>query len=295
MSWFEKIVPSRITTIKRQRSKSVPEGVWINCLECKSQLYKAEVERNLSVCVKCNHHMRIGARYRLNQFLDKNSYYELFSKITSVDPFNFKDTKNYKDRLIESQKASGENNALLVMEGTLNNIKIVACAFEFKFLGGSMGSAVGEKFVRAVDHSIKKNAPLICFSSSGGARMQEAFLSLMQLAKTTSALVDLAAARIPFISVLTDPTTGGVSASFAMLGDVTIAEPYAIIGFAGSRVIERTIKQTLPDGFQRSEYLLEHGMIDMVVHRRDLRTTLERIIDLLMNKNLNKGKSSDTR
>ena len=281
MSWFEKIVPSRITTIKRQRSKSVPEGVWINCLECKSQLYKAEVERNLSVCVKCNHHMRIGARDRLNQFLDKNSYYELFSKITSVDPFNFKDTKNYKDRLIESQKASGENNALLVMEGTLNNIKIVACAFEFKFLGGSMGSAVGEKFVRAVDHSIKKNAPLICFSSSGGACMQEAFLSLMQLAKTTSALVDLAAARIPFISVLTDPTTGGVSASIAMLGDINIAEPGALIGFAGPRVIQQTVGEQLPEDFQRSQFLLEKGALDMIVDRREMRETITGLIQKL--------------
>ena len=281
MSWFEKIVPSRIKTKKRLRSKSVPEGVWINCPECKSQLYKAEIERSLSVCVKCNHHMRIGARDRLNQFLDKNSHYELFSKITSVDPFNFKDTKNYKDRLIESQKASGENNALLVMEGTLNNIKVMACAFEFKFLGGSMGSAVGEKFVRAVDHSIKNNAPLICFSSSGGARMQEAFLSLMQLAKTTSALVDLAAARIPFISVLTDPTTGGVSASIAMLGDINIAEPGALIGFAGPRVIQQTVGEKLPEGFQRSQFLLEKGALDMIVDRREMRETITGLIQKL--------------
>jgi acetyl-CoA carboxylase carboxyl transferase subunit beta len=281
MSWFEKIIPSKIKTIKRQRSKSVPEGVWVNCPECKSHVYKAEIERNLFVCVKCNHHMRIGARDRLNQFLDNNSYYELFSKITSVDPFNFKDTKNYKDRLIESQKASGENNALLVMEGTLNNIKIVACAFEFKFLGGSMGSAVGEKFVRAVDHSIKKNAPLICFSSSGGARMQEAFLSLMQLAKTTSALVDLAAARIPFISVLTNPTTGGVSASIAMLGDINIAEPGALIGFAGPRVIQQTVGEQLPEDFQRSQFLLEKGALDMIVDRREMRETITGLIQKL--------------
>ena len=281
MSWFEKIVPSRIKTKKRQRSKSVPEGVWINCPECKSQLYKAEIERNLSVCVKCNHHMRIGARDRLNQFLDKNSYYELFSKITSVDPFNFKDTKNYKDRLIESQKASGENNALLVMEGTLSQIGVVVCAFEFKFLGGSMGSAVGEKFVRAVDRSIKKNAPLICFSSSGGARMQEAFLSLMQLAKTTSALVDLAAARIPYISVLTDPTTGGVSASIAMLGDINIAEPGALIGFAGPRVIQQTVGEQLPEDFQRSQFLLEKGALDMIVDRREMRETITGLIQKL--------------
>jgi acetyl-CoA carboxylase carboxyl transferase subunit beta len=281
MSWFEKIVPSRIKTKKRQRSKSVPEGVWINCSECKSQLYKAEIERNLSVCIKCNHHMRIGARDRLNQFLDKDSHHELFSNITSVDPLNFKDTKKYKDRLIESQKASGENNALLVMEGTLNQIGVVVCAFEFKFLGGSMGSAVGEKFVRAVDCSIKKNAPLICFSSSGGARMQEAFLSLMQLAKTTSALVDLAAARIPFISVLTDPTTGGVSASIAMLGDINIAEPGALIGFAGPRVIQQTVGEQLPEDFQRSQFLLEKGALDMIVDRREMRETITGLIQKL--------------
>jgi len=281
MSWFEKIIPSRIKTKKRQRSKSVPEGVWVNCPECKSHLYKAEIERNLFVCVKCNHHMRIGARDRLNQFLDKDSHHELFSKITSVDPFNFKDTKKYKNRLIESQKASGENNALLVMEGTLSQIGVVVCAFEFKFLGGSMGSAVGEKFVRAVDRSINKNAPLICFSSSGGARMQEAFLSLMQLAKTTSALVDLAAARIPYISVLTDPTTGGVSASIAMLGDINIAEPGALIGFAGPRVIQQTVGEQLPENFQRSQFLLEKGALDMIVDRREMRETITGLIQKL--------------
>jgi acetyl-CoA carboxylase carboxyl transferase subunit beta len=281
MGWFEKIIPSRIKTKKRQRSKSVPEGVWVNCPECKSHLYKAEIERNLFVCVKCNHHMRIGARDRLNQFLDKDSHHELFSKITSVDPFNFKDTKKYKNRLIESQKASGENNALLVMEGTLSQIGVVVCAFEFKFLGGSMGSAVGEKFVRAVDRSIKKNTPLICFSSSGGARMQEAFLSLMQLAKTTSALVDLAAARIPYISVLTDPTTGGVSASIAMLGDINIAEPGALIGFAGPRVIQQTVGEQLPEDFQRSQFLLEKGALDMIVDRREMRETITGLIQKL--------------
>ena len=259
----------------------MPEGVWINCPECKSQLYKAEIERNFSVCIKCNHHMKIGARDRLNQFLDQDSHHELFSKITSVDPLNFKDTKKYKDRLIASQKASGENNALLVMEGTLSQIGVVVCAFEFKFLGGSMGSAVGEKFVRAVDRSIYKNAPLICFSSSGGARMQEAFLSLMQLAKTTSALVDLAAARIPFISVLTDPTTGGVSASIAMLGDINIAEPGALIGFAGPRVIQQTVGEKLPEGFQRSQFLLEKGALDMIVDRREMRETITGLIQKL--------------
>ena len=282
MSWFEKIVPSRIKTRKKQRSKSVPEGVWIKCPACKKQLYRAEIEKNLFVCNKCSHHMRISARERLNQFLDQESQSELFSNIVSVDPLNFKDTKRYKDRLIQSKEVSGENDALLVMEGTLNNIRVVACAFEFKFLGGSMGSVVGEKFVRAVDRSIENGSPLICFSSSGGARMQEAFLSLMQLAKTTSALVDLAAKRIPFISVLTDPTTGGVSASLAMLGDINIAEPGALIGFAGPRVIKDTVGQKLPNGFQRSQFLMEKGALDMIVDRREMRDTIIELIQILI-------------
>ena len=282
MSWFEKLVPSRIKTRKKQRSKSVKEGVWMKCPACKKQLYRAEVEKNLFVCNKCDHHMRISARERLKQFLDQESQSELFSNIVSVDPLNFKDTKRYKDRLIQSKKVTGEQDALLVMEGTLNNIKVVACAFEFKFLGGSMGSVVGEKFVRAVDRSIENGSPLICFSSSGGARMQEAFLSLMQLAKTTSALVDLAAKRIPFISVLTDPTTGGVSASLAMLGDINIAEPGALIGFAGPRVIKDTVGQKLPNGFQRSQFLMEKGALDMIVDRREMRDTIIELIQILI-------------
>ena len=284
MSWFEKLVPSRIKTRKKQRSKSVKEGVWMKCPACKKQLYRAEVEKNLFVCNKCDHHMRISARERLKQFLDQESQSELFPNIVSVDPLNFKDTKRYKDRLIQSKEVTGEKDALLIMEGTLNNIKVVACAFEFKFLGGSMGSVVGEKFVRAVDRSIENGSPLICFSSSGGARMQEAFLSLMQLAKTTSALVDLAAKRIPFISVLTDPTTGGVSASLAMLGDIQIAEPNARIGFAGARVVEQTVREELPEGFQRSEFLLEKGAIDMSVHRSELRKKIFQILTALNHK-----------
>ena len=281
MSWFEKIVPSRIKTRKKQRSKSVPEGVWMKCPECKSQLYRAEIEKNLFVCNKCDHHMRISARDRLNQFLDQVSQSELFPNIISVDPLNFEDTKKYKDRLTHSKEVSGESDALLVMEGTLNSIQVVACAFEFKFLGGSMGSVVGEKFVRAVDRSIENRAPLICFSASGGARMQEAILSLMQLAKTTSALVNLAAEKIPFISVLTDPTTGGVSASLAMLGDIIIAEPGALIGFAGPRVIKQTVGQKLPSGFQTSQFLMEKGALDMIVDRREMRDTITELILIL--------------
>ena len=281
MSWFEKIVPSRIKTRKKQRSKSVPEGVWMKCPECKSQLYRAEIEKNLFVCNKCDHHMRISARDRLNQFLDQASQSELFPNIISVDPLNFEDTKKYKDRLTHSKEVSGESDALLVMEGTLNSIQVVACAFEFKFLGGSMGSVVGEKFVRAVDRSIENRAPLICFSASGGARMQEAILSLMQLAKTTSALVDLAAEKIPFISILTDPTTGGVSASLAMLGDIIIAEPGALIGFAGPRVIKQTVGQKLPSGFQTSQFLMEKGALDMIVDRREMRDTITELILIL--------------
>ena len=281
MSWFEKIVPSRIKTRKKQRSKSVPEGVWMKCPECKSQLYRAEIEKNLFVCNKCDHHMRISARDRLNQFLDQVSQSELFPNIISVDPLNFEDTKKYKDRLAHSKEVTGESDALLVMEGTLNSIQVVACAFEFKFLGGSMGSVVGEKFVRAVDRSIENRAPLICFSASGGARMQEAILSLMQLAKTTSALVDLAAEKIPFISILTDPTTGGVSASLAMLGDIIIAEPGALIGFAGPRVIKQTVGQKLPSGFQTSQFLMEKGALDMIVDRREMRDTITELILIL--------------
>ena len=281
MSWFAKIVPSRIKTRKKQRSKSVPEGVWIKCPACKKQLYRAEIEKNLSVCNKCDYHIRIGARDRLNQFLDQESQSELFPNIVSVDPLNFKDTKKYKDRLAHSKEVTGESDALLVMEGTLNSVQVVACAFEFKFLGGSMGSVVGEKFVRAVDCSIQNRSPLICFSSSGGARMQEAFLSLMQLAKTTSALVDLAAKRIPYISVLTDPTTGGGSASLAMLGDINIAEPGALIGFAGPRVIKDTVGQKLPSGFQSSLFLMEKGALDMIVDRREMRDTIIELIQIL--------------
>ena len=282
MTWFKKIVPSRIKTKKSQRVKSVPEGVWVTCESCKSLLYRADLERNLHVCNKCNHHMRISARYRLTQFFDEGTSREFFNNIISTDPLKFKDTKKYKDRLTESKRKSGENDALIVMEGEVKNIRLVACAFEFNFLGGSMGSVVGEKFVRAVNLSIENKIPLVCFTASGGARMQEAFLSLMQLAKTTSALVELDAAKIPYISVLTDPTTGGVSASIAMLGDINIAEPGALIGFAGPRVIEQTVGETLPDDFQKSDFLLDKGAIDMIVDRREMRQTITTLISNLV-------------
>ena len=278
MNWFKKIVPSRIKTKKSQRVKSVPEGVWVTCDQCKAQIYRADLERNLHVCNKCDHHIRISARYRLSQFFDEGTSREYFNNLISTDPLKFKDTKKYKDRLTESKRKSGENDALIVMDGSVKEIRLVACAFDFNFMGGSMGSVVGEKFVRAVNLSIDTKIPLVCFCASGGARMQEAFLSLMQLAKTTSALVELDAAKIPYISVLTDPTTGGVSASIAMLGDINIAEPGALIGFAGPRVIEQTVGETLPEGFQRSEFLLEKGAIDMIVDRREMRQTISTLI-----------------
>ena len=284
MNWFKKIVPSRIKTKKSQRVKSVPEGVWVTCDQCKAQIYRADLERNLYVCNKCDHHMRISARYRLSQFFDEGTSREYFNNLISNDPLKFKDTKKYKDRLTESKRKSGENDALIVMEGSVKDVRLIACAFDFNFMGGSMGSVVGEKFVRAVNLSIDTKVPLVCFCASGGARMQEAFLSLMQLAKTTSALVDLDAAKLPYISVLTDPTTGGVSASIAMLGDINIAEPGALIGFAGPRVIEQTVRETLPEGFQRSDFLLEKGAIDMIVDRREMRQTISTLIKNLLNK-----------
>ena len=276
MSWFEKLMPSRISTEKRTRS--VPEGVWIKCQECDAQLYRTELERNLYVCPKCDHHMRIGARRRLEYFLDPDSQQEIAASLESLDPLRFRDSKKYRDRISQAQKKTGEKDALVAVAGTLLSRPVVACAFEFGFMGGSMGSVVGERFCRAARHSAENKMPLISFSASGGARMQEALFSLLQMAKTSAALAVLGELRIPFISVLTDPTTGGVSASLAMLGDVNIAEPKALIGFAGPRVIEQTVGQRLPEGFQRSEFLLDHGTVDMIVDRRKLR---EQIADLL--------------
>jgi acetyl-CoA carboxylase carboxyl transferase subunit beta len=280
MSWFEKIMPSRIKT--ERRTRSVPEGLWSKCPSCDSVLYRAELERNLNVCPKCSHHMRIGARERLHRLLDPDTGVEIGASVQPEDPLRFKDSKRYKDRLSAAQKATGEKDALIVMAGTLQGLGVVACAFEFQFLGGSMGSVVGERFHRAVDHAIRHRCPLICFSSSGGARMQEALLSLLQMAKTSAALARLAQAHLPYISVLTDPTMGGVSASLAMLGDLNVAVPKALIGFAGPRVIQQTVRETLPEGFQRSEFLLEHGVIDMIVDRRDMRDRLSHVLHLLM-------------
>lgn len=276
MTWFEKIIPSRIKT--ERRTRSVPEGLWIKCSACDAVLYRAELERNQHVCPKCSHHMRIGARERLERFLDADSALELAANVTPEDPMKFRDTKKYRDRLTQAQKGTDETDALVVMAGKLLELEVVACAFEFEFLGGSMGSVVGERFVRAVDYCLQHRQPLICFSASGGARMQEALFSLMQMSKTSAALAKLAQARLPFVSVLTDPTMGGVSASLAMLGDVNIAEPRALIGFAGPRVIQQTVRETLPEGFQRSEFLLDHGAVDMIVDRRDMR---ERVAQLL--------------
>jgi acetyl-CoA carboxylase carboxyl transferase subunit beta len=280
MSWFEKIVPSRIKT--ERRSRSVPEGLWIKCPSCDSVLYRAELERNLYVCPKCSHHMRIGARDRLNRFLDPGSFVEIGTRITPEDPLKFKDSKRYRDRLAHAQKATGEKDALVVLAGTLHGIGVVACAFEFQFLGGSMGSVVGERFRRAVDHCIAQRSALVCFSATGGARMQEALLSLMQMAKTSAALAQLAQAHLPYISVMTDPTTGGVSASLAMLGDINVAEPRALIGFAGPRVIQQTVREVLPEGFQRSEFLLERGALDMIVDRREMRDRCAQLLRILM-------------
>lgn len=280
MSWFEKIMPSRIKT--ERRTRSVPEGLWIKCPACDAVLYRAELERNLNVCPKCSHHMRIRARDRLHMFLDEGETLEIGANISPEDPLRFKDSKRYRDRLVSAQKNTGENDALVVLAGKLCGVPTVACAFEFQFLGGSMGSVVGERFKRGVDHCIEHRAALVCFSSSGGARMQEALYSLLQMAKTSAALARLAQAHLPFVSVMTDPTTGGVSASLAMLGDLNVAEPRALIGFAGPRVIQQTVRETLPEGFQRSEFLLEHGALDMIVDRRDMRDRLGASIRLLL-------------
>ncbi len=282
MTWFEKIIPSRIKT--ERRTRSVPEGLWMKCATCDAVLYRAELERNLHVCPKCGHHMRIGARERLERFLDPESWVEIGASIEPEDPLKFRDTKKYRDRVIQAQKNTGEKDALVALAGKLKGLDAVACAFEFEFLGGSMGSVVGERFVRSVEYCLEHRAGLVCFSASGGARMQEALLSLLQMAKTSSALTKLAAARLPYISVLADPTTGGVSASFAMLGDINIGEPKALIGFAGPRVIQQTVRETLPEGFQRSEFLLEHGALDMIMDRRDMRDRIAALLHLLMKK-----------
>ncbi|MCW8906776.1 MAG: acetyl-CoA carboxylase, carboxyltransferase subunit beta [Sedimenticola sp.] len=283
MSWFEKLMPSRIRT-EGGNKRGVPEGLWAKCPGCDAVLYRAEMERNLDVCPKCGHHNRIGARKRLAAFLDPESGQEIAADLAPTDPLKFKDSKKYRDRISQAQKSSGEKDALIVMQGTLKGLDLVAAAFEFSFMGGSMGSVVGEKFVRGVDVCLEKGIPFVCFSASGGARMQESLFSLMQMAKTSAALNRMRQRGIPYISVLTDPTTGGVSASFAMLGDLNIAEPNALIGFAGPRVIEQTVRETLPEGFQRSEFLLQHGTLDMIVDRRQMRDELADLLCILTHK-----------
>ena len=279
MSWFDKLMPSRIRTEKRKHS--VPEGLWVKCAGCAAQLYRAELSRNLYVCPKCNHHLRIGARERLEMFLDPGTGTELAAGLEPQDPLRFRDSKRYRERLSQAQRETGERDALIVMSGALKGMPIVAAAFEFRFMAGSMGSVVGERFVRAVAYCIQQRSPLVCFASSGGARMQEALYSLLQMAKTSSALADLAAEKLPYVSVITDPTTGGVSASLALLGDVNIAEPGALICFAGTRVIEQTTGETLPEGFQRAEFLLEKGAIDMIVDRREARDQIAALLEKL--------------
>lgn len=283
MSWFEKLMPSRIRTDVTSKG-AVPEGLWTKCTSCSAVLYRAELERNQDVCPKCNQHMRIFGRRRLDLFLDDAGREEIAGNLMPVDKYKFKDSKKYKDRFLVAQKNTGEKDALICIKGKVKGVDVVSVAFDFRFMGGSMGSVVGEKFVRAANVALKENIPLICFSASGGARMQEALFSLMQMSKTSAVLARLAKNRVPYISVLTDPTMGGVSASFAMLGDVHIAEPKALIGFAGPRVIEQTVREQLPEGFQRSEFLLEHGAIDMIVDRRDLRDRISSLCLMLSNR-----------
>jgi acetyl-CoA carboxylase carboxyl transferase subunit beta len=283
LSWFEKLMPTSIRTDSSSK-RGVPEGLWTKCNSCNAVLYRAELERNLDVCPKCNHHMRVYGRKRLEIFLDDSATEEIGASLTPFDKYKFKDSKKYKDRLLQAQKNTGEKDALIVLKGKVKGVPVIAAAFDFRFMGGSMGSVVGERFLKAATIALEEKIPFICFSASGGARMQEALYSLMQMAKTSAVLAKLAKNRIPYISVLTDPTMGGVSASFAMLGDIHIAEPKALIGFAGPRVIEQTVGEKLPESFQRSEFLLEHGAIDLIVDRRDLRDRIASLVLMLSNK-----------
>ena len=282
MSWFQKLLPPKI---KRRDSadlkKSVPDGLWHKCPSCQAVLYHADLEKNLSVCPKCNHHHRITARTRLDWLLDSEGRFEIGAEVLPIDTLKFKDSRKYSERLTAAQTDTGEDDALVVLQGSIHAVPVIVAAFEFSFMGGSMGSVVGERFVRGVQLAIEQKMPFICFAASGGARMQEGLLSLMQMAKTCAALTQLSEARLPFISVLTDPTMGGVSASFAFMGDVVIAEPNALIGFAGARVIQQTVRETLPEGFQRAEFLLDHGAIDMIVDRRQMRDQLTTLLTLL--------------
>lgn len=281
MSWLTKLLPPKIKRDGGQVRKSVPEGLWHKCPACEAVLYATDLEQNLQVCPKCGHHQRISARVRLDWFLDAGGRFEIGAEVLPVDTLRFRDSKRYPDRLAEAVAASGETDALVVMQGTVMEVPLVAAAFEFQFMGGSMGSVVGERFVRGVRVALEQRMPFVCFTASGGARMQEGLLSLMQMAKTSAAIRQLADAGLPFVAVLTDPTMGGVSASFAFIGDIVIAEPGALVGFAGPRVIEQTVRETLPEGFQRAEFLLEHGAIDMIVDRREMRERIARLLALL--------------
>lgn len=280
MSWFQKLMPSRIRT-EGGNKRNVPEGLWTKCGACSAVLYRPELERNLQVCPKCANHMPVGARARITQFLDEGETREIAANLEPTDALRFRDSKKYRDRIVAAQKNTGEKDALIAMAGKLHGSPIVVCAFEFAFMGGSMGSVVGEKFARAGQESLRLKAPLVCFCATGGARMQEGLMSLMQMAKTSAVLERLAGEGIPYIAVLTHPTTGGVSASLGMLGDINIAEPGALIGFAGPRVIEQTVREKLPEGFQRSEFLLEKGAVDMIVDRRKLRDRISSLLAML--------------
>lgn len=282
MSWLQKILPPKINRVIGRNRKNVPEGLWSKCPKCDSVLYRTDLEANAEVCPQCDYHNRISARDRLNLLLDQEGRIEIGADVQPIDPLKFKDTKRYADRIKASQSEVGETDALLVMQGTVKQVPVVAASFEFKFMGGSMGSVVGERFVRGVQAAIDSKSAFICVSASGGARMQEGLFSLMQMAKTSAALTRLSQAGLPYISVLTDPTMGGVSASFAMLGDIIVAEPQALIGFAGPRVIEQTVRETLPDGFQRAEFLVDHGAVDIIIDRRQMRDKLSGLIANLM-------------
>lgn len=282
MSWFQKLLPPKIQRKAEGTRKTVPEGLWSKCPSCEQVLYRSDLEKNMEVCPKCGHHNRVSARVRLDMLLDPEGRFEIGGEIAPIDILKFKDSKRYPDRLVEAQRETGELDALVVMQGSIKLQPVVAAAFEFKFMGGSMGSVVGERFARGALAAIEQNSPFICISASGGARMQEGLTSLMQMAKTSAVLTKLAEARLPFISILTDPTMGGVSASFAMLGDVIIAEPKALIGFAGPRVIEQTVRETLPEGFQRAEFLVEHGAVDLIIDRRQMRDRLANLLAMMM-------------
>ncbi|MCA1780421.1 MAG: acetyl-CoA carboxylase, carboxyltransferase subunit beta [Xanthomonadaceae bacterium] len=281
MSWFQKLMPSRIRT-EGGATRRVPDGVWTKCRKCEAVLYRPELERALMVCPKCDHHLTLSGRARLDSFLDSDGRIELATNLRPLDPLRFRDTKRYRDRLIAAQKSTGEIDAMVVMRGRVLDLPLVACAFDFNFMGGSMGSVVGERFMAGVNAALEHRQPLVCFCTSGGARMQEGLFSLMQMAKTSAGLARMVEAGLPYISILTHPTTGGVSASLGMLGDINLAEPNALIGFAGPRVIEQTVREQLPEGFQRSEFLLQKGAIDQIVDRRDLRQKVHQILSLLL-------------